>query len=159
FESATVGAAARRLVVERKLADATVAAFALGYAPVDPASSFGSSVITNRLIAKGHKREDVVAAGVAGERDGPRVDAMRERLSVPIRDERGRVMAFGGRRMTDGPDAPPAKYVNTRETALFSKGRVLFGIDRGRAAILKQERVVLVEGYLDVILAHQGGLD
>src|SRR5262249_31793804 len=100
FESATVGAAARRLVVERKLAGATVAAFALGSAPVDPASSFGSSVITNRLIAKGHKREDVVAAGIAGERDGSLYDAMRDRLTIPIRDERGRVIAFGGRRMT-----------------------------------------------------------
>jgi DNA primase len=159
FESATVGAAARRIVEERKLAGATIDAFALGYAPVDPASSFGSAVITNRLIAKGHRREDVVAAGIAGERDGQLYDAMRDRLTIPIRDERGRVLAFGGRRMTDGPDAPPAKYVNTRETPLFSKGRVLFGIDRARAAILKQERVVLVEGYMDVILAHQGGLE
>jgi DNA primase len=159
FESATVGAAARRIATERKLASATVDAFALGYAPVDPASSYGSAVIANRLIAKGHRREDVVAAGIAGERDGQLYDAMRDRLTIPIRDERGRVLAFGGRRMTDGPDAPPAKYVNTRETPLFSKGRVLFGIDRARAAILKQERVVLVEGYMDVILAHQGGLE
>ena len=66
FESPSVGAAARRLVAERKLTDATVAAFALGYAPVDPHSSFGSAVVTNRLVAKGHKREDVVAAGIAG---------------------------------------------------------------------------------------------
>ena len=154
-----IGAAARQLIEARKLTRATVDAFALGYAPVARGSSFGSAVITNRLVAKGHRREDVVAAGIAGEKDGSLYDAMRDRLTIPIRDERGHVLAFGGRRMTDGPDAPPAKYVNTRETPIFSKGRVLFGIDRAKEAVLKQERVVLVEGYLDVILAHQGGLD
>src|SRR6185369_13387250 len=154
-----IGAAARQLVEARKLTRATVDAFGLGYAPVARGSSFGSAVITNRLVAKGHRREDVVAAGIAGEKDGSLYDAMRDRLTIPIRDERGQVLAFGGRRMTDGPDAPPAKYVNTRETPVFSKGRVLFGIDRAKEAVLKQERIVLVEGYLDVILAHQGGLD
>jgi len=154
-----IGAAARQLIESRKLTRATVDAFGLGYAPVARGSSFGSAVITNRLVAKGHRREDVVAAGIAGEKDGTLYDAMRDRLTIPIRDERGQVLAFGGRRMTDGPDAPPAKYVNTRETPVFSKGRVLFGIDRAKEAVLKQERVVLVEGYLDVILAHQGGLD
>jgi len=160
LQSEEVGSAARALVAARRLTPAIVDAFGIGYAP---GSGFGSAIVANRLVKAGHRREDVVAAGVAGERegapDGALFDSMRDRLTIPIRDERGRVIAFGGRRMSDGPDAPPAKYVNTRETSLFNKSRVLFGLDRARTAILRDERVVLVEGYLDVILAHQGGLE
>jgi DNA primase len=160
-----IGAAARELVTARKLTPAIVEAFGLGYGPIEPGRRFDSAVIANRLVKAGHRREDVAAAGVAVERDGGALlDAAyaRDRVTIPIRDERGRVVAFGGRRLRDGQEGEATrdpKYVNSRETLLFSKGRLLYGLDRARASILKEQRVVLVEGYLDVILAHQGGLD
>jgi DNA primase len=101
----------------------------------------------------------VIGAGIAYDKDGALVDSLHDRVTIPIRDERGRVIAFGGRRMRDGEEVKEPKYKNTRETMVFSKSRVLYGLDRARPQILKEARVVLVEGYMDVILAHQGGLD
>jgi DNA primase len=156
-----IGAAARALIESRRLTSETSDRFGLGYAPVTPGDPFRSGVIANRLVAAGHRREDVIAAGIAHQRDGggELVDALRDRVTIPIRDERGRVIAFGGRRMRDGEEVKEPKYLNSRETPVFSKSRVLHGLDRARPQILKEGRLVLVEGYMDVILAHQGGLD
>ena len=159
YANEVVGAAARALVEARKLRVDVADAFGLGYAPMRPGAPFHSGVIANRLVAAGHRREDVVGAGLAYDKEGELVDSMVDRVTFPIRDERGRVIAFGGRRMSDGPDAPPAKYKNSSETPVFSKSRVLYGLDRARPQILKAGRVVLVEGYMDVVLAHQAGLD
>ncbi len=154
-----VGETARALIGARRLKPEVADVFGLGFAPLAAGDPFRSGVIANRLVHAGHKREDVVAAGIAYERDGELIDAMRERVTIPIRDDRGRVIAFGGRRMRDGEEVKEPKYLNSRETLVFGKSRVLYGIDRARPQILKEGRVVLVEGYMDVILAHQGGLD
>ncbi len=154
-----IGDAARALVTTRRLVGDMVDAFGVGYAPIGPGGPFRSAVIAQRLVNAGHHREDIVAAGIANERDGDLTDFLRDRLTIPIRDERGRVIAFGGRRMRDGPGVDDPKYINSRETLVFSKSHVLFGLDRARPAILKAGQLVLVEGYMDVILSHQGGLD
>ncbi|MSR46040.1 MAG: DNA primase [Planctomycetes bacterium] len=164
-----LGNEARELLVRRKLTPAIIEAFGLGFAPANPNDRFHSTVITDRLVKAGHRREDIVAAGIGvsitegGGADGeaaPTIDAplVRDRVTFPIRDERGRIIAFGSRRLRDLPDSREAKYINSRETLLFSKSRVLYGLDRARPQILKEGQVVLVEGYMDVILAHQGGL-
>ncbi|MBM4013899.1 MAG: toprim domain-containing protein [Planctomycetes bacterium] len=185
--ASTLGEEARALLERRKLAPATIDAFGLGFAPIHPTDRFRSAVICDRLVKAGHRREDIVAAGIgvdpaAGERVADGGDAggaggaseggaspapigaifdsplVRGRITFPIRDERGRIIAYGSRRLRDEPGSREPKYINSRETLLFSKSRVLYGLDLARTAILREDRVVLVEGYMDVILAHQGGL-
>lgn len=95
------------------------------------------------------------AAGLARRRrtGSGHYDAFRNRLVFPIRDERGRVIGFGGRIMEgDGP-----KYINSPETELYQKSSVLYGIDGARAGIQRNNRVLVVEGYFDVISLHQAG--
>src|SRR4029077_2038810 len=79
------------------------------------------------------------------ERGGGFYDTFRNRLMFPIRDESGRVIAFGGRVMPGSPD--PAKYLNSPETPLFSKGRCIFGIDLAKQRIVETRTVAVVEGY------------
>ena len=97
---------------------------------------------------------------LAGNEQGRRYDRFRERLMIPILDRRGRVIAFGGRVIgaaaAEGHDGP--KYLNSPETALFHKGRELFGLWQVRQASGSPSRVVVVEGYLDAIALHQHGL-
>lgn len=83
-------------------------------------------------------------------------DTFRNRLMFPIRDENGRVIAFGGRVMPGSED--PAKYLNSPETPLFSKSRCVFGLDLARQRIVETRTVVVVEGYTDVVMAHQFGV-
>jgi DNA primase len=83
-------------------------------------------------------------------------DTFRNRLMFPIRDENGRVIAFGGRKMPDSED--PAKYLNSPETPLFSKGRNIFGLDLARQRIVETRTAVVVEGYTDVVVSHQCGV-
>jgi DNA primase len=83
-------------------------------------------------------------------------DTFRNRLMFPIRDETGRVIAFGGRVMPGSQD--PAKYLNSPETPLFSKSRTIFGLDLARAKIVETRTVAVVEGYTDVVIAHQFGV-
>src|SRR5213076_814120 len=82
-------------------------------------------------------------------------DTFRNRLMFPIRDENGRVIAFGGRVMPGSED--PAKYLNSPETPLFSKGRSVFGLDVARHRVVETRTVAVVEGYTDVVMAHQYG--
>ncbi len=102
---------------------------------------------------KGYSVEDIIAAGLAipGER-GP-YDRFRNRIIFPIRNVRGEVIGFGGRALGD---AQP-KYLNTPETSLFKKSEVLYGLDLARDAIRATNRAIVVEGYVDVITAHQYG--
>jgi DNA primase len=83
-------------------------------------------------------------------------DTFRNRLMFPIRDENGRVIAFGGRVMPGSQE--PAKYLNSPETPLFSKSRTVFGLDLARTKIVETRTVAVVEGYTDVVMAHQYGV-
>ena len=82
-------------------------------------------------------------------------DRFRERITFPLADARGRVLGFGARAMRDDQGA---KYINTAEGELYHKGRQLFGIDRARAAVAKAQRVIVVEGYTDVLALHDAGM-
>jgi DNA primase len=92
----------------------------------------------------------------ARERGDGYYDTFRNRLMFPIRDENGRIIAFGGRVMPGSQD--PAKYLNSPETPLFSKSRCVYGLDLARAAIVESRTVAIVEGYTDVVMAHQHGV-
>jgi DNA primase len=134
---------------KRALTDETLVRFQIGYAP----SEWG--VMTDFLRGLGHPEDDIVDAGVAIRNDSGRVyDRFRNRLMIPIRDERGRVVGFGARALA-AEDNP--KYLNSPQSVMFDKSQILFGLDTAREGIRQTETVVIVEGYLDVIQAQQAG--
>ena len=143
-------AAALRYTREaRALTEETLRTFQIGYAPAGWQQSWEA------LRQLGYTEEQAVAAGVCGksERSGRIYDRFRARLVIPIRDARGRVLGFGGRALDDDP----AKYLNSPQSALFDKSRLLFALDAARPAIRETGVAVVVEGYLDAIQAHQAG--
>ncbi|MCX5794338.1 MAG: DNA primase, partial [Elusimicrobia bacterium] len=141
-------AAARKYLAERKVSAESLAAFRLGYAPKD-------GDVAARALRKGFAPELVVKAGLARktERGGLR-DYFFDRVLYPIQDAKGSVVGFGARALGE---AMP-KYLNSPESPVFSKGRVLYGLFLGLPEVRKQRRVVLMEGYMDVMAAHQHGL-
>ncbi len=133
----------------RKLTDETIDTFALGFAP----DSWDA--LTNHLTSRSVSIQELNDAGLVSERDSGGVyDRFRHRLVIPIRDDRGRMAGFGGRVLR--PDDVP-KYLNSPKTALFDKGRMLYGLDMARRDIRVKDQVVIVEGYLDVIGPYQAG--
>ncbi len=142
-------AVARRYVEARGLTDETVVRFELGYSPP------GWERTYTHFTDQGSRVEDLLEAGLVIEREGGGAyDRFRDRLMIPIRDGRGRVIGFGAR--TLDPDDVP-KYLNSPRTSLFDKSKTLFGLDMARPAIRRADRVVVVEGYMDVMQAHQAG--
>ncbi|MCZ6794916.1 MAG: DNA primase [Planctomycetota bacterium] len=112
--------------------------------------------------ANGISGEVLERAGLAKRRDGGRgsrsfYDTFRGRLMFPISDAQGRVVGFGARTLEEGPDAGP-KYINTPKTALFDKSQVLYAVGQAKAEVRRRREIVIVEGYTDVIAAHQAGL-
>jgi len=149
-------ARARDYLAQRGLAPETIARFGLGYA----ANSWNE--VLRRFGTAEADRQRLADAGLIVERergqirDGERhYDRFRDRIMFPIRDARGRVIAFGGRII----DAGEPKYLNSPETVLFHKGRELYGIYETRRARPNLTRLVVVEGYMDVVRLHQSGLD
>jgi DNA primase len=141
------GEPVRAYLADRGLGEEACRAFRLGLSP-------GGDVLPRKAIAKGFTREELVAAGLANRRGN---DYFGSRLIFPLADRQGRVVGFGARRLSEA-DPIKAKYVNTPETELFQKSSVVYGLDRARAAVAKEELAVVVEGYTDVIALHQAGL-
>ncbi|MCK5212868.1 MAG: DNA primase, partial [Dehalococcoidia bacterium] len=126
----------------------TAASFRLGYSPA------GWSELRDMLCAKGHSEKELVEAGLLIERDsGGTYDRFRDRLMFPISDSAGRVIGFGARAIGD----MQPKYINSPQSRIFDKGNVLYGIHRARTAARRADRIILVEGYTDVLQAHQHG--
>jgi len=142
------GAPGREYITKRGINRDAIDAFQIGYSLDD-----WHHLFTYLHEKKGYSVEDIIAAGLAipGER-GP-YDRFRNRIIFPIRNIRGEVIGFGGRALGD---AQP-KYLNTPETPLFKKSEVLYGLDLARDAIRSTNQVIIVEGYVDVITAHQYG--
>lgn len=142
------GAEARAVLARRGIAPETARAFGMGFAP----DSRGK--LRQALASYGDAM--LVEAGLLIQVDGKEpYDRFRGRLMIPIKDARGRVIAFGGRIIGEGEP----KYLNSPETPLFDKGRTLYNLDRAQAAARKTGRVVAVEGYMDVIALAQAGFD
>lgn len=123
--------------------------FGLGFAPP------GWDNLMTHLVREKHEVRQLIAAGLVidNEESGRRYDRLRDRITFPIRDSRGRVVGFGGRVL--GDDKP--KYLNSPETAVFHKGRELYGLFEARQANRQLDEILVVEGYMDVIaLAQQG---
>ena len=146
------GAAARAYLEKRGLDAATLTRFEIGFAPPARQAGFGA------LTAKGIAAEDLIGAGIASRPDdgGAPYDAFRDRIIFPIRDARGRCIGFGGRAMA--ADAR-AKYLNSRETPLFDKGRALYNHGPAREAAGKGQPLIVAEGYMDVIALVKAGFE
>lgn len=143
---------ATKYLKERGLTDETIRAFRLGYAGDE------WSEMSDFLKQKKFTEKEMLDAGLAkkGERGGI-TDKFRNRIMFPIADTAGRVVAFSGRTFGEKahPDAP--KYLNSPETALFHKSRILYGFDRAKQTIRKHNFAILVEGQMDLLASHQAG--
>jgi DNA primase len=140
---------ARRYLTERGIAPQTAVAFRLGYAPD------GWDHLLSAARADGHAPDGLLAAGlVAARQTGPgHYDRFRGRLIFPILDGQARVIAFGGRALA----GEEPKYLNSPDTPLYQKGQTLYALSLARERIQATRRALLVEGYIDCLMAHQAG--
>ncbi len=154
------GSPAHAYAVQRGLRDETLAQWRIGYAP--PAWR----ELLTALSSEGFTVAELAEAGLVKEADGKRgtfYDRFRNRLMFPIRDTAGRVVGFTGRTIPspkpepEGSEPEPAKYLNSPETELYRKSEILFGMDTAKDAIRVRGFGILVEGQMDVLLAHQAG--
>jgi len=135
---------------QRRIDGTTAKRFAIGYAPD------GWSNVLDKFGKSEEATERLLATGLIIRKDnGKHYDRFRDRIMFPIRDARGRTIAFGGRTMGDGEP----KYLNSPETVLFHKGRELYGLYEARQAIRHIERLVVVEGYMDAVALARNGID
>ena len=144
---------------KRGLSDSTIETFGLGYAPQ------GYDNLLQHFTQRGYSEQDLIDSGLLSVRESESqvsslpsrsFDRFRNRIMIPIRDEQGRMAGFGAR-IVDPNDVP--KFLNSPETPVFSKGRLLYGLDRARKPIRTADQAVIVEGYLDVIALHQAGYE
>jgi DNA primase len=142
------GSLARDYLAGRGLREEVCREFRLGLA-------LGGATLTRKALERGFTREELVAAGLINRRGN---DYFSRRLVFPLADARGRVLGFQARKLHED-DPLRAKYVNSPEGELFRKGDLLYGLDRARAAIAKQERAVVVEGNPDVLALRQAGIE
>ncbi len=146
---APAGRAGLSYLLGRGLDDATIGRFRLGFAPDSRAALKGA------LIAKGFKEPLLLQAGLVVQPEDGRdsFDFFRGRVIFPIADRRGRVIAFGGRIIGDGQP----KYLNSRDTPLFDKGRTLYALEKAREGVARGAELIVAEGYMDVIALHAAG--
>jgi DNA primase len=141
------GEPVRAYLADRGLTEETCRAFRLGLSP-------GGNRLAAKARAKGYAQEELVAAGLVNRAGN---DYFAGRLVFPLADARGRVLGFGARRLSED-DPIKAKYVNSPEGELFRKSSIVYGLDKARATIAKDDRAVVVEGYTDVMALQQHGL-
>ena len=140
---------ARAYLQERGFSEATLDTFTVGYAPNN------WEALSKRLRSKGFSDGELTDAGLASPSTrGGVYDRFRGRIIIPIRDASGRAIGLGGRIL---PDAEGPKYLNSPATALFDKSRTLYGIEHAKGPIRREKLAVIVEGYTDVMAAHQAG--
>lgn len=136
----------RSYLAARGYGSAVCRRWGLGYAP-------GHGMLVSRLMKAGYTREELEAADLLVMRNGRPADRFYDRVMFPIHDEQGRTIGFGGRVLGD---AKP-KYLNTKETAIFHKGKHLFGFDMAKEHIVARGEAIVCEGYTDVIALHETG--
>jgi DNA primase len=142
------GEGARNYLARRKVAPETIKEFRLGFSPD------AWETLKNYLLGKGYTEKELAEAGLIIEKEeGGSYDRFRNRLMFPICDIQGRVTGFGARVLDDSLP----KYINSPQTFIFDKSSILYGIDKAKSAIRKKDLVIIVEGYMDVLAAHQRG--
>ena len=136
---------------ERGFTNETIKKFSLGYSPET------WDALTKEALGKGYKLEFLESTGLTIPRDDRPFDRFKGRVMFPIESMSGRVLGFGGRILTN--DKKAAKYLNSPESEIYHKSKVLYGIFQAKQAIAKQNNCYLVEGYTDVIQFHQAGIE
>lgn len=151
FYTAKMNAEAEKYLAGRGLEKPTIAMFRIGYA------GDGWTDLSDHLRGKKFSDKEIVDAGLAKKGDKGLTDKFRNRVMFPIADNAGRIVAFSGRIFGEKahPDAP--KYLNSPETPLYHKSRILYGFDKAKQSIRRIDFALLVEGQLDLILSHQAG--
>ncbi len=146
------GREAYEYLVKRGLDNKLIQSFGLGYAPADRVG------LTRHLRDQGIADKDIIEAGLAVQPEGRSdlIDRFRDRVMFPIKDSRDRIIAFGGRALEA---SVPAKYLNSPETPLFHKGRVLYNFAKARQSAFDTKTLLVVEGYMDVIGLARGGFN
>ncbi len=142
-------AALQYLIEKRGVKPQTIESFGIGYAPE------GWDNALQHFTSKGYTQEDLIQSGLTvTKEEGGFYDRFRNRILFPIRDSNGRMAGFGGR-ILDPQDLP--KFINSPQTVLFDKSRLLYGLDQARKPIREADQAIIVEGYLDVVVLHQEG--
>ena len=151
FYASRMPESAMSYLQERGLSEASISSFRIGYAGNDWSSA------SDYLKEKGFSSKEILDAGIGKSNERTMVDKFRNRIMFPIADSAGRIVAFSGRVFGEHahPDAP--KYLNSPETALFKKSKVLYGFNRAKLAIRKHNVAILVEGQMDLLLSHEAG--
>ncbi len=143
--------AAKKYLLKRGLMKEIIEAWRLGYAPAEWRALY------SHLVELGYGKDVLLKAGLVKPAEGKEpYDVFRDRIIFPLSDSSGGIIAFSGRAL--GKDAMP-KYLNTPETALFTKSEVLYGLDKAKEKIRKKNYAVLVEGQIDLLLSHQAGVE
>ncbi|MGB6873779.1 MAG: DNA primase [Dehalococcoidia bacterium] len=146
LSSTKAGEAARSYLARRKVMPETIKEFRLGFSPD------AWETIKNYLLGKGYTEKELIETGLIIEKDeGGSYDRFRNRLIFPICDIQGRITGFGARVLDDSLP----KYINSPQTSIFDKSSSLYGVDKAKSAIRKKNLVIIVEGYMDVLTAHQ----
>ena len=146
--STKAGEAARSYLARRKVAPEVIKAFRLGFSPD------AWETLKNYLLDKGYTEKELAEVGLIIEKEeGGSYDRFRNRLMFPICDIQGRVTGFGARVLDDSLP----KYINSPQTAIYDKSSILYGVDKAKSAIRKKDLAIIVEGYMDVLTAHQHG--
>jgi len=142
------GEAARAYLSRRKIALETIKEFRLGFSPDN------WEILKTFLMSRGFEERELIEAGLIIEKErGGSYDRFRNRLMFPICDIQARVLGFGARAL----DESLPKYINSPQTPIFDKGSILYGIDKAKSSIRQRNLVIIVEGYIDVLTAHQHG--
>lgn len=135
---------------KRKFSKQTVLDFRLGYSPDNPRA------LTDYLLKKGYKENELKLIGVANERSGQLFDMFRGRIMIPLCDQSGQAIGFTARLLEERDNSP--KYINTPSTPLYDKSRQLYGLHLAKESIRKTGYSIIAEGNLDVIASHQAGV-
>lgn len=174
LEASKTGQEARKYLLKRGITEESIKKWRIGYAPNKWQG------LSDFLVSKGYKREEIEKAGLAikSQKTGNFYDRFRGRIMFPIFDLNSQVVGFGGRifemnKEADHSETAPedieiprevveevsAKYINTPATLLYDKSRILYGLDRAKVAIRKQDLCIIVEGYTDTIMVSQAGYE
>lgn len=135
---------------KRGINEVAIGKFSLGLAPK------GFSELKDYLTNLGFTIDEISKAGLVYEKDGKFFDRFRNRIIIPIKDVNSTTIAFGARAIVEGQQP---KYINSSDSIIYNKSHVLFGINRAKDAIIKNDSVIFMEGYFDVISAHLGGVE
>lgn len=143
---------AKEMVKDRQFSDEIITNFGIGYAPNT------TGFIANPIINKGDLGT-AIAIGFVKTDNGVSRDQFRDRLMFPIHDEKGIIIGFGGRRSNEENAKDYAKYINSTESKVYRKERVLYGLFQAKKAINSEKEVILLEGYTDVLALHHAGVE